>query len=113
MTTLQELTPKPLFTSAIHTIVRDLINRLLLLFSQAYRRNIRYPTHLFVTYMYTWYSAPDWWLLGDHSCTPENRASVMEYALGPIQFEFITNYSAVADTGIVSHKSQYWTMQVY
>ncbi len=38
---------------------------------------------------------------GNESCTPENRASVMEYVVGPVQFEFITNYSTVSDTGIV------------
>ncbi len=53
--------------------------------------------------MYPWYIAEEWWLLADgsESCTPENRASVMEYVVGPVQFEFITNYSTVPDTGIV------------
>lgn len=72
---------------------------------QAYLHNIQYPTHLLVTYMYTWYSAREWWNLDNrtHKCTPEERASVMRYVLGPTQFEFISNYSTVPATGIVRH----------
>ncbi len=54
--------------------------------------------------MYAWYNE-EWWLLGDdgdHACTPEQRNSVMEYVLGPLNYEFIMDESAVAETGIVS-----------
>lgn len=36
------------------------------------------------------------------SCTAEERSSVMNYVLGPNDYDLITNYSAVTDTGIVS-----------
>ncbi len=69
--------------------------------TQAYARGIRQPTHLLVTYMYTWYIDPDWWLNeGNHNCTASERSSVMEYALGPINSDW--NLDEVAETGIVS-----------
>ncbi len=37
----------------------------------------------------------------NHTCTVEQREEVMEYALGPIHFDFISNYSMEVDTGIV------------
>ena len=54
--------------------------------------------------MYPRYSIPNWWLrdIGGSSCTPDERNSVMAYVMGPTNYDLIANYSAVADTGIVS-----------
>ena len=70
---------------------------------QAYEKGVRYPTHVL---MYpAWYSA-GWYLsLSETSsmkCTLEQRTSVLTYSLGVHVFEFIEDYSAVTDTGIVS-----------
>lgn len=40
--------------------------------------------------------------MGNHSCTAEERNSVMKYVLGAINYEFIIDDSDVATTGIVS-----------
>ena len=47
---------------------------------QAYYRDIRYPTHLLLTYQ--WYS-PQWWLVEDqnYSCTGEQRGEVLDRTL--------------------------------
>ena len=47
---------------------------------QAYHRNIRYPTHLLLTYQ--WYS-PNWWLVEDqnYTCTGEQRGEVLHMTL--------------------------------
>ena len=49
----------------------------------------------------TWYG-PTWWLKDDTDCTAEQRESVLLNSIGTEVFEFISNNSAVADTGIVS-----------
>ena len=67
---------------------------------------IQYPTHLI---MYpAWYGG-NWYMnsFQENStvhCTVEERASVVEYSLGVQILEFIVDYDAVADTGIVSVK---------
>lgn len=72
--------------------------------SQAYDMGIKYPTHVIMHpawYGGNWYKNP----LGQHApvnCTVEERLSVLEYTLGVQIFEFIEDYDAVADTGIVS-----------
>ena len=47
---------------------------------QAYHRNIRYPTHLLLTYQ--WYSS-NWWLVEDqnYTCTGEQRGEVLHMTL--------------------------------
>ena len=47
---------------------------------QAYHRNIRYPTHLLLTYQ--WYG-PNWWLVEDqnYTCTGEQRGEVLHMTL--------------------------------
>ncbi len=57
--------------------------------------------------MYPWYITADWWLgnLNNLSCTPAQRNSVMSYVVGPTTYDLITNFSAVADTGIVCHSN--------
>ena len=47
---------------------------------QAYHRNIRYPSHLLLTYQ--WYS-PNWWLVEDqnYTCTGEQRGEVLHMTL--------------------------------
>ena len=58
---------------------------------------MKYPTHLFVPL--TWYKLNE----EGGRCPLEYRKSVLPYVIGPLQFEWIKNYSAVADTGIVSY----------
>ncbi len=72
---------------------------------QAYRLGFRQPTHLLLTYMHPWYGTAEWWLgnLGNLSCTPAERNSVMSYVVGPANYDLITDFRAVADTGIVGH----------
>ena len=53
-----------------------------------------------------WYRA-DWYNKSfdensNVNCTVKERVSVLEYSLGVQIFEFIEDYDAVADTGIVS-----------
>ena len=47
---------------------------------QAYHRDIRYPTHLLLTYQ--WYS-PQWWLVEDqnYTCTGEQIGEVLHRTL--------------------------------
>ena len=49
-------------------------------FTQAYHRNIRYPTHLLLTFQ--WYS-PQWWLVEDqnYTCTGEQRGEALHMTL--------------------------------
>ncbi len=83
--------------ATMHAIINDL-------YVQAYQRGFRYPAHFFLTLMYPWYVTKEWWLVPDpqHSCTPEQRNSVVPYIMGPVDYDLITNHSVVADTGIVS-----------
>ena len=48
--------------------------------AQAYHRNIRYPTHLLLTYH--WYR-PQWWLVEDqnYTCTGKQRGEVLDRTL--------------------------------
>ena len=68
---------------------------------QAYKSNMTYPRYMFLTY--GWYE--DRWFAeevqGD-DCTPAQRESVLPYTLAVLQDEFLTNLSAITDTGIVS-----------
>ena len=70
---------------------------------QAYNLNMTYPRYMFLTY--GWYK--DRWfaeeMQGDE-CTPAQRESVLLYTLAVLQDEFLTNLSAITDTGIVSMK---------
>ena len=47
---------------------------------QAYHHNIRYPTHILLTFQ--WYNS-HWWLVEDrnYTCTGEQRAQVLHMAL--------------------------------
>jgi len=56
---------------------------------------------MFLTF--AWY-VDRWWEGEDpeNRCTPEQRESVLPYTLAPLQFEFIDDYNATTDTGIVS-----------
>lgn len=47
---------------------------------QAYHHNIRYPTHLLVTFQ--WYGS-NWWLVEDqnYTCTGEERGEVLDMTL--------------------------------
>ena len=69
--------------------------------AQAYSLNMTYPRYMFLTY--GWYG--DRWFAeevqGDE-CTPAQRESVILYTLAVFQDEFLTNLSAITDTGIVS-----------
>ena len=69
--------------------------------AQAYKSNMTYPRYMFLTY--GWYE--DRWFAeevqGD-GCTPAQRESVLLYTLAVLQDEFLTNLSAITDTGIVS-----------
>ena len=71
--------------------------------AQAYNLNMTYPRYMFLTY--GWYK--DRWfaeeMQGDE-CTPAQRESVLPYTLAVLQDEFLTNLSAITDTGIVSMK---------
>ena len=88
----------------IYSQISVLIMLDLTMFIQAHKAGIRYPTHVI---MYpAWYRA-DWYnnSFDEDStvnCTVEERVSVLEYSLGVQTFEFIEDYDAVADTGIVS-----------
>ena len=69
---------------------------------QAYNEGLRYPKYLFL--LYGWYEQ-NWWMKdpGDMlNCTKEERETVLEYSLAIQVDEFITDDSAIADTGIVS-----------
>ena len=69
--------------------------------SQAYRSNMTYPRYMFLTY--GWYE--DRWfaeeMQGDE-CTPAQRESVLQHTLAVRRDEFLTNFSVITDTGIVS-----------
>ena len=71
--------------------------------AQAHSLNMTYPRYVFLTY--GWYE--DRWFAeevqGDE-CTPAQRESVLQHTLAVLQDEFLTNLSAVTDTGIVSKK---------
>ena len=58
---------------------------------------------MFLTY--GWY-AVRWWEGEEEDpedgCTPDQRESVLRYTLAPLQFEFLDDYNATTDTGIVS-----------
>ena len=71
--------------------------------AQAYSLNMTYPRYMFLTY--GWYEER-WFaeeVQGD-DCTPAQRESVLQHTLAVLQDEFLTNLSAVTDTGIVSKK---------
>ena len=68
---------------------------------QAYRSNMTYPRYMFLTY--GWYE--DRWFaeeMQEDNCTSAQRESVLPYTLAVLQDEFLTNLSAITDTGIVS-----------
>ena len=65
---------------------------------QAYESGVHYPTHLLL--YPAWYG--DGWYDSDVQCTAQQKASVLPYSLGVQIFEFIANYSTVAESGIVS-----------
>lgn len=73
-------------------------------FVQAYKQNIRYPKYMLITY--GWYSN-GWWVGpgsdGQFNCSTEERASVLQYTMGPIQQEFFTEATqhVVTETGLV------------
>ncbi len=54
--------------------------------------------------MYPWVAPKEWWLVSDprHSCTAEQRNSVVPYIMGPVDYDLITDHSVLADTGFVS-----------
>ena len=62
---------------------------------------MRYPQNMFLTFASY---APRWWeVLGvNDECTPEERESVLLNTLAPLHFEFLTDFNASTDTGIVS-----------
>lgn len=37
----------------------------------------------------------------NHSCSVDERREVMEYAMGPIHFDFLSNYNVMSDSGLV------------
>lgn len=58
-----------------------------------------------------WY-APQWWVgtdeeqekvLAEFGCNAAQRESVLPYTLSPLQSEFITDFTTVVDSGIVSN----------
>ena len=71
---------------------------------QAYQYEVLYPRYLILTL--AWYSNQWWTKPSDDydlsGCTPAQRERVLQYSLGALEFDFISNYSIVADTGIVS-----------
>ena len=54
---------------------------------------------------YGWY-ANNWWTVpatsSQYNCTAEERATVLPYTLAPTVPEFPTDFSALAEPGIVS-----------
>ena len=70
---------------------------------QAYHRNIRYPTHLLLTYQ--WYS-PNWWLVEEQNdtCTGEQRAEVLHMTLSVDIFNssYLDNEGYYTSMNIVS-----------
>ena len=69
--------------------------------AQAYRLNMTYPRYMFLTY--GWYEER-WFaeeMQGDN-CTSAQRESVLQHTLAVRQDKFLTNLSAITDTGIVS-----------
>ena len=75
-------------------------------FLQAHRRGLKYP--LF-TFMHAAWWSPQWWQ-GNNSagyeCTLEERESVVEYSLAVLLYEYIANFSDVAETGLVSQEQK-------
>ena len=71
--------------------------------AQAHKSNMTYPRYMFLTY--GWY-AERWFAeeVPEDECTPAQRKSVLQHTLAVHQDEFLTNLSAVTDTGIVSKK---------
>ena len=71
---------------------------------QAYHRDLRYPSHLFLTH--GWY-AQNWWLVEDQdsSCTAQQRESVLNRSFAFVQFDFLQDKNLTTDTGIVSPSS--------
>ena len=68
---------------------------------QAYNLNMTYPRYMFLTY--GWYE--DRWFaeeMQEDNCTSAQRESVLQHTLAVLQDEFLTNLSAITDTGIVS-----------
>ena len=60
-----------------------------------------YPRYMFLTY--GWYE--DRWFakeVPEDECTPAQRESVLLYTLAVRRDEFLTNFSIITDTGIVS-----------
>lgn len=69
--------------------------------TQAYEQNIHYPRNEFL--FYGRYEE-EWWKAEDDGlpCSAQQRQSVLGPALSPLQDEFISNCSHLADSGIVS-----------
>ena len=60
-----------------------------------------YPRYMFLTY--GWYE--DRWFAAENQgdeCTPAQRESVLQHTLAVRRDEFLTNFSVITDTGIVS-----------
>ncbi len=71
---------------------------------QAHHHGVRYPQYLLLTL--GWYDS-GWWTVGEGeedtlSCTQADREAVLDNTLIIWQFNFITDFSSVADSGIVS-----------
>ena len=77
---------------------------------QASQQGIHYPRNQFL--FYGWYEE-QWWvgdeeeedelrILYKNNCTVEQREHVIGPAMAPLQDEFISNCSIMADSGIVS-----------
>ena len=68
---------------------------------QAYEQNVHYPRNEFL--FYGRYEE-EWWKAEDEGlpCTAQQRQSVLGPALSPLQDEFISNCSHLADSGVVS-----------
>ena len=70
---------------------------------QAYKRGLRYPKYQFI--IYGWYG-DGWWIEPESerklSCTPEEIAETLDYALTTRPPEFYINTSLVTEEGLVS-----------
>ena len=68
---------------------------------QAYEQNIHYPYNEFL--FYGRYEE-EWWKAEDDGlpCSAQQRQSVLGPALSPLQDEFISDCSHLADSGVVS-----------
>ena len=54
---------------------------------------------------YGWY-VDEWWIgpaySSEYNCTAEERATVLQYTLAPVQREYPADFDTVTETGIVS-----------